>query len=173
VTKSFPHGKIEAASTPGWTWVPTDLGEAVDPLLRWGYPSFPFEESFPAWSGIGRVPFPGYCQASRQELLGILTQPGWLCSALSQLTSEIIWDNVISLSNNNCTFIRYLSSIYLPVPKIKLQVRFLKILRLESKIIEIYQYKLYNGMLAVITAKSSHNGYFTVYLDFSFCPEKW
>ena len=46
--------------------------------LSWVYPPFLSEESFPAWLGIGRVPFPGCGQGSKQELLESLTQTGWL-----------------------------------------------------------------------------------------------
>ena len=82
---------------PGWTWVPADLREdswPPCPSAGWKgplgrvYPPFLSEESFPAWSGIGRVPFPGCGQASKQELLGSLTQTGWLFSPILQFTNR-------------------------------------------------------------------------------------
>ena len=61
------RGQLTPCPSAGWK----------GPLGR-VYPPFPFKESFPAWSGIGRVPFPGCGQGSKQELLESLTKTGSL-----------------------------------------------------------------------------------------------
>ena len=58
------RGQLTPCPSAGWK----------GPLSR-VYPPFLSEESFPAWSGIGR---PGWGQGSKQELLGSLTQTDWL-----------------------------------------------------------------------------------------------
>ena len=67
---------MEAVLPLGWAWAaggPRGGQFTASPATRWKgplsqvYPPFLSKESFPAWSGIGRVPFPGCGQGSKQD----------------------------------------------------------------------------------------------------------